>query len=258
MHEDWIIDCCGGQKSVVCCPLRSDLVTKLFGSLSAAAQSVAIGSADTERDRFIQQMMKSAGIPGVQAVVVKGNRILWSKSYGYAVLAQLGPVTPMRNDSILFTCSVAKILTAVAVMQQVEKGSISLDDDINRYVPFMVRNPKWPDVPITWRMLLTHTSSINDATGVEESVYTYGMQNPVTLEAYLEGIFKPGGIYQRPDSYLAISYWREAVKGLRSILWMEARRSPSMESRRMNFPYSGLYRDLKFTCGITVFRLTSS
>ena len=37
-----------------------------------------------------------------------------------------------------------------------------LDDDVDRYLPFRVRNPAWPDVAITWRMLLTHTWSLNE------------------------------------------------------------------------------------------------
>ena len=158
---------------------------------------------DAERDDFVREMMKSAGIPGVQTVVVKNNRIVWQKSYGQAVLAQPGPARPMRDDSILYTASIGKMLTAIAVMQQVEKGRLSLDDDINAYVPFVVRNPKWPDVPITWRMLLTHTSSINDAEDVQEALYVYGAASPITFEEYVEDTFKPGGLYNRPDSYLA-------------------------------------------------------
>jgi CubicO group peptidase (beta-lactamase class C family) len=80
---------------------------------------------------------------------------------------------------------------------------LSLDDDINAYVSFVVRNPKWPDVPITWRMLLTHASSINDAEDVQEALYVYGIASPITCEEYVDGTFKPGGIYNRADSYLA-------------------------------------------------------
>lgn len=86
---------------------------------------------------------------------------------------------------------------------QLEKGSLSLDDDIDAYLPFVVRNPKWPVVPITWRMLLTHTSSINDAEDVQDALYTYGAPSPISFDQYVEGTFKPGGIYNRPDSYLA-------------------------------------------------------
>ena len=61
----------------------------------------------------------------------------------------------MKNDSILYTYSVSKIVTAIAVMQQVERGRITLDDGINASLPFAVRNPKWPDVAITWSSLLS-------------------------------------------------------------------------------------------------------
>ena len=55
----------------------------------------------------------------------------------------------MGNDSVAFSGSVEKILVTVAVLQQVEKDRLSLDDGINHSVPFKVRNPVWPDVPIT-------------------------------------------------------------------------------------------------------------
>ncbi len=69
------------------------------------------------------------------------------------------------NWSLIQHCSViasiSKTITATAVMQLWEQGLFELDDDVNDYLPFNVRNPNHPDVPITFRMLLTHTSSIN-------------------------------------------------------------------------------------------------
>ena len=100
------------------------LAAGLVTSGDARAQSGSRLLTEAEKDSFIQQIMKSAGIPGLQTVVVNNTRVIWNKSYGQAVLAQPGPPTPMRDDSILFTCSIAKILTAVAVMQQVEKGRL--------------------------------------------------------------------------------------------------------------------------------------
>ncbi len=43
-----------------------------------------------------------------------------------------------------------------------EQGKFKLDDDISQFLPFKVRNPSFPNTPITFRMLLTHTSSISD------------------------------------------------------------------------------------------------
>jgi CubicO group peptidase (beta-lactamase class C family) len=176
----------------------------LFGLLGIGPRALAQtrSAVDAERDGFVRQMMKSAGMPGVQTVVVKHGRIVWEQSYGQAVLAQPGPLRPMRPNSILFVCSLGKVPTAVAIMQQVEKGKIGLDDDINRSLPFPVRNPRWPDVPITWRMLLTHTSSINDPDGILDSIYVYGRDAAGTLADFARDLFTPAGRYYRADLYL--------------------------------------------------------
>jgi len=45
-------------------------------------------------------------------------------------------------------------------MQLYEKGLFDLDEDVNNYLPFSLRNPHYPDSPITFRMLLSHRSSL--------------------------------------------------------------------------------------------------
>ena len=120
------------------------------------------------------------------------------------MLAQPGPAGPMRDDSILYTASIGKMLTAVAVMQQVEEGRLSLDDDINAYVPFVVRNPKWPDAPITWRMVLTHTSSMDERGRRARKLFmSTGPLAHSRSRNMWKGTFKPGEICNRADSYLA-------------------------------------------------------
>jgi len=116
------------------------------------------------------------------------------KSYGYAVLDQPGPSQPMRDDSILWSASVAKILVTVAVLQQLEKGHLALDDDISSYAGFTVRNPAWPDVAITWRMLLTHTSSLNKEDDERaNSTLTYGADPTLSLDEIAAQYFAPNG-----------------------------------------------------------------
>jgi len=155
-----------------------------------------------DKDTFIELAMRAAGLPGLQTVVVKNGRVVWAKSYGHAVLDQPGPKRAMQNDSVVFSASVAKILVTVAVLQQVEKGKLSLDDDINQFVPFKVRNPAWPDVPITWRMLLTHTSSMNSEDDERSSATEiYGQDPATTLEDYVKNAFAPGGAYYWPERF---------------------------------------------------------
>jgi CubicO group peptidase (beta-lactamase class C family) len=50
-------------------------------------------------------------------------------------------------------------------MQLVEAGKLSLDDDFSKLVGFQVRNPKFPNTVITLRMIMSHTSSVNDSQG---------------------------------------------------------------------------------------------
>ncbi|MCP4639886.1 MAG: serine hydrolase, partial [bacterium] len=78
-------------------------------------------------------------------------------------------------------------------MQLWEQERFRLDDDVNEYLSFPVRNPRHPDTAITFRHLLTHTSSIRDGDAYEES---YACGDPtVTLAEWIEGYFQEGGAY---------------------------------------------------------------
>jgi len=89
--------------------------------------------------------------------------------------------------------SISKSFTATGLMQQVEKGVISLDDDISDLIGFTIRNPHHPDVPITLRMVLSHTASFRD----KEDYSTLDHINPTIYgdcaESYYE--YKPGEGY---------------------------------------------------------------
>ena len=58
--------------------------------------------------------------------------------------------------------SVSKLVVAIGVMKLVEQHKLSLDSDVSRWLGWKLRNPAFPDQPITLRMLLSHTSSIRD------------------------------------------------------------------------------------------------
>lgn len=58
--------------------------------------------------------------------------------------------------------SISKTVVAVGVMKLVEQGRLDLDADVSRWIGWPLRNPAFPDRPITLRMLLSHTSSIRD------------------------------------------------------------------------------------------------
>lgn len=66
-------------------------------------------------------------------------------------------------DDPVRVASVSKLIVALGVMRLVEQGTLDLDADVSRWLGWSLRNPAWPETPITLRMLLSHTSSLDDA-----------------------------------------------------------------------------------------------
>ncbi|MDE0879790.1 MAG: serine hydrolase [Sphingomonas bacterium] len=58
--------------------------------------------------------------------------------------------------------SISKLVTAIGVMRLVEQGKLDLDADVSDLLGWQLRNPAFPDVPITLRLLLSHRSSLTD------------------------------------------------------------------------------------------------
>jgi CubicO group peptidase (beta-lactamase class C family) len=98
---------------------------------------------------------------------------------------------------------VSKTITATALMQLYDDGLIGLDDDINAHLPFSVRNPDYPSDPITYRMLLSHTSSISDEHQNTLELYCYNTDCPTTLLSFFTDVFSPGGAYNSPNNFSA-------------------------------------------------------
>jgi CubicO group peptidase (beta-lactamase class C family) len=68
-------------------------------------------------------------------------------------------VTP---DDPVRVASVSKLVVAIGVMKLVEAGKLDLDGDVSRWLGWSLRNPAFPDRPITLRQLLSHTGSVRD------------------------------------------------------------------------------------------------
>ncbi|MFC4098069.1 serine hydrolase domain-containing protein [Paenibacillus xanthanilyticus] len=144
-------------------------------------------------DRFVEAKMNKSGITGASIALIEDNKLARIIHYGMADAEKDKPVT---DETMFQIASVSKTVTATAVMQLAEKGSIGLDDDINEYLPFRVAHPKFTDTPITFRMLLTHTSSIDNNWDVYDSLYTLhdgGGDSPLSLETFLSGFLVSGG-----------------------------------------------------------------
>ena len=137
-------------------------INHLFFVLAALATlSMTSCTSPTEKriSQAILQVMDEFQAVGVSAAVVKDGQIVYNQSFGYK---DLETQTPLCNDDMMRIASISKSFTATGLMQLVEKGLISLDDDVSDLIGFQMRNPHHPDVPITLRMILSHTASIRD------------------------------------------------------------------------------------------------
>lgn len=127
----------------------------VFFALTAFAQQEKI---ETE----IAGIMKDRAVVGLAVAVVKKGEIVYAHSFG---LKDIESNTPLKNNNLFRIASISKSFSATAIMQLVEAGKLSLKDDFSKLVGFKVRNPKFPDKVITLKMVLSHTSSINDSEG---------------------------------------------------------------------------------------------
>src|SRR5688500_4137285 len=115
---------------------RSLLRVGLLWSAVALAPSFAAAQnrlpSSAEIDTFLTGAVRNTRIPGIVALVVDADRVLYTGAFGRQDVA--GGV-PMANDTIFRIASMTKPVTSVAVMMLVQEGDIGLDDPISDYLP---------------------------------------------------------------------------------------------------------------------------
>ncbi len=124
--------------------------------------------------------------PGFSAALLRDGQLVWKGAFG---LADVQAGRPRSATDLQNIGSITKTLTTTLALQQVERGTLDLDADVQEVVSFPVRNPRFPEVPITLRQLLVHRSSILDGAPYEES-YGCGDRPLGDLERFLDGYFR--------------------------------------------------------------------
>lgn len=134
-------------------------------------------------DAKLQSIRTQYNVVGMSIAVTKGNSLVFSKGYGLRDLSRNLPV----NDSTVYRiASISKMITATALMILYEQGLFNLDDDVSNYLGWSLRNPNFPNDKITFRKLLTHTSSLRDGSGYSQFLTdTYNNNPPPLLQSLL-------------------------------------------------------------------------
>jgi CubicO group peptidase (beta-lactamase class C family) len=106
----------------------------------------------SEFDRMASYVLK-AGEPGGVVLVARNGRVIYKKAFGMANM-ELG--VPMREEMVFNIGSQTKQFTAVAVLQLVEQGKLSLRDEVTKFLPDYTAGGQ----KITVENLLTHTAGV--------------------------------------------------------------------------------------------------
>ena len=96
---------------------------------------------------------------GFSVALYNQEGTLYERGFGYADKSTQKSYTEHTVQNI---ASISKTVSGIALLKAQELGKLDLDDPINKYLPFTVVNPHYPDVPITIRQIASHTSSIQD------------------------------------------------------------------------------------------------
>lgn len=105
-----------------------------------------------------------AELASLAVVIYAKGKVQYEGAFGYRWIDPQHPdrSLPVTVQTKFRVASISKLVTAVATMQLVERGLLQLDADVSEVLGWTLRNPYWPNVAITPRMLLTHTSSLRD------------------------------------------------------------------------------------------------
>jgi len=137
-------------------------------------------------DRYLREEARRQHIPGLSVAVLRGDRVLLARGYGYANVELNAPAS---DSTVYQSGSLGKQFTAALILQLADSGRLGLDDPIRKYFP--EGPPGWDSVTV--RQLLTHTSGIPDYTdSVVDLRRDYTEDELVRIAAALTPLFRPG------------------------------------------------------------------
>ena len=131
--------------------------------LATAALAQLPANTSSEFKSFYESGLKQHGIVGSSLVVLDHNQIVFRDMYGYQNLESKQPID---ENSTFHWASISKTFTGVAIMQLRDRGLLSLDDPIVKYVPEIAKahDPYGPISAITIREAMSHSAGFRDPT----------------------------------------------------------------------------------------------
>ena len=169
--------------------LISILLSLVLPILAAGQNNQTLSTPKVEKiEAAIAAWMAEHKAPALSVAVVADNRMIWSKGFGQADAENK---VAARSDTVYRLASISKTITAIAVMQLVEKGKLDLDAPVQKYCAAYPEK-QWT---ITPRQLLVHFAGVRH--NKLEEVFSTKHYSTIT-EAV--GVFKDDALLHEPES----------------------------------------------------------
>jgi len=197
-----------------CIPLAYAIlfITLLYQGNIQADQS-SIHNIDTEYisriDRLMADAIEKGACPGGVVLVGNCERIIWKKAYGYRVLEP--EKIKMTEDTIFDLASVTKVVaTATSIALLIERGQISLNDRVSRFIPEFAAKGK---ERITIEQLLIHRGGLIPDNSLKD--YERGPSEAMKKIYNLDLVAQPGEKFIYTDvGYIVLGEIVKRVTGL--------------------------------------------
>lgn len=163
---------------------------------------ISLRSVNGQMQQAVENITGEYGLMGLSVVAVCDGRIAgeW-----YTGLRDYERNLPADENTKYRVASISKFVMTTAMMKLYDQKRLDLDADAGEYLGFRLRNPNHPDTPITVRMLLLHTGSLNEGSGYDP--FLMATYNNVGNPPSFSELFVPGGRYYSDDM------WRKEAPG---------------------------------------------
>ncbi len=173
---------------------------------TADERTVVVNLTDDLRtfERSLDSLRITLDIPAFSATIVKGEKIVWAKGFGYADIENKVLASPFTSYHL---ASLTKTFASTIIMQLVEEGMFSLDDPVSQY-GIQLESPG----TIRVKHLFTHTSEGNPGTFYKYNGGRFGLLDNVIFSSsgktfgslLVENVIKPLDLKQTAPNVLDI------------------------------------------------------
>lgn len=196
--------------------MKKIIITLILNILVSTIYCQTNDSTSIKLTQELEKIYAREYINGFSVAIVNQDGVLYEKGFGYSNIKANKKYT---NNTIQNIASISKTFIGIALLKAQELGKLNLEDHINKYLPFDVSNPHFPNEQITIRQLATHTSSIKDPSRYEKNGYILkeaenkeakvnrNFRSPsekMVLDEFLKNILSEDGKWYKKNNFLKI------------------------------------------------------